>query len=281
MYYIAYIFYFIMDKTRIFRAVVGICFSLLLFSFGEPKLKKRITDKDFRYEFYVTDKAPEVREGRVYFWFKGGAIHQTEYGISGELLDDVFEKFYLNNQLAEQGEFKRGLRVGVWKSWYSNGTMKSYEYWDNGLKQGMSFLYDEQGRLLLKGRYKSDKKHGRWIDYKANDTTAYKLGNVVVSKPKKVKEVREGEVTKKGFFKRLFGKKESTEVDDKSNKDKEQSELKNQNKRKKNGVASEGKSRVTAKKQRNPKAEESKPKKSNFFTRLFSKKEKADASKGQ
>lgn len=269
-----------MDKTRIFKTVVGICFCFFLFSFGEPKLKKRITDKDFRYEFYVTDHEPEVREGRVYFWFKGGAIHQTEYGISGKLLDDVFEKFYLSNQLAEQGEFRKGLRVGVWKNWHSNGTMKSYEYWDNGLKQGMSFLYDEQGHLLLKGRYKSDKRHGRWIDYKTNDTLEYKFGNVIVAKPKKVKESKDGDVARKGFFKRLFGKKDSTAVDKKSNKDKGQTEEKSQKKPQEKGKASGDKLKASQK-QSSVKAEIAKPRKSNFLTRLFSKKKKPDANKGQ
>lgn len=251
---------------------------LLMLSFQEPRLKKKISDKEFRYEFFVTDKAPEVKEGRTYFWFKAGSIHQSEYGISGELLDDVFEKFYLSNQLAEQGEFRKGLRVGVWKTWHSNGTMKSYEYWDNGLKRGMSFLYDEQGHLILKGRYKSDKKHGRWIDYKTTDTLEYKLGNVVVAKPKKVKEAKEGDQVKKGFFKRLFGKKDSTVVDDKANKKNGQTELKSQKKLKEKVSIDKLK---TTKKQSSDKAEIEKPRKSNFFTRLFSKKKKADANKGQ
>lgn len=95
--------------------------SLLSFQEWEPNLKKRISDTSYRYEFYVTKDEPRVKSDRIYYWFKGGTIHNSENGISGELLHDVFEKFYLNNQLAEKGEFKKGLKVGLWKTWYANG----------------------------------------------------------------------------------------------------------------------------------------------------------------
>lgn len=98
-------------------------FGLLVFllgSFTPPNLKKRITDTEFRYEFYTTKKEVSAKQDRLYYWFKGGAIHSSEYGVSGELLDGEFEKFYLNNQLAEKGEFKKGLKEGLWKTWHCN-----------------------------------------------------------------------------------------------------------------------------------------------------------------
>ena len=62
------------------------------FSFNSYDLKKRITDKSFRYEFYTTNENVKVKTNRFYYWFKGGAIHASEYGVSGELLDGEFEK---------------------------------------------------------------------------------------------------------------------------------------------------------------------------------------------
>ncbi|RXR31872.1 hypothetical protein EQG68_09390 [Flavobacterium piscinae] len=98
-------------------------FGLFIFLFGSfaiPNLKKRITDKEYRYEFYTTQKEVSAKQDRLYYWFKGGAIHSSEYGVSGELLDGEFEKFYLSNQLAEKGVFKKGLKDGLWKTWHWN-----------------------------------------------------------------------------------------------------------------------------------------------------------------
>ncbi|WP_291131233.1 toxin-antitoxin system YwqK family antitoxin [Flavobacterium sp. UBA7682] len=252
-------------KTKGFNWFLGSLIVLSLFSFQEPKLKKRITDKEFRYEFYVTDAAPEIKSERIYYWFKAGAIHNSEYGIAGELLDDTFEKFYLNNQLAEKGSFNRGLRVGVWKTWYSNGVMKTNEYWDEGKKKGMSFLYSEQGLLIEKGRFRSNRKHGKWINYISKDTTLYNYGEKVVPKPKKVKEKKTDEEEKPSFFKRIFTKK-----------DKSKSESKTNSKTNLKGDKSKSGKEVKS----SQKKVESGDKKDGFFKRLFSKKKKPN-DKGQ
>ena len=194
--------------------VVASLLVLLLVSFDEPKLKKRITDKEFKYEFYVTDKSPQVKPERVYYWFKGGAIHNSESGISGELLDDVFNKFYLSNQLAEQGAFNRGLKKGAWKTWHANGTLESFQYWDEGRRNGNYKRYSDSGTLIEKGRYRANKKQGQWIDFSTNDTVVFDKGNIVPKKivvkplPKEPSVESEPGTKKPGFFKRLFTKKD-------------------------------------------------------------------------
>lgn len=215
----------------------------LLFSFQEPKLKKRITDTSFKYEFYVTDKEPEVESDRIYYWFKGGAIHNSEYGVSGNLLDDTFDKFYLNNQLAEQGSFNKGLKVGLWKTWYENGAVETTQYWDEGRKKGFFYHYTQDGQLMEKGRYRADKKQGKWINYISKDTISYKKGEIVAAKVKGKKL--------NDFFKRLV-----TKID-----------------RSKDPVK-ETKAKSTKKSKTPSVKTNSKQKKKGFFQRLFSKKEK-------
>lgn len=252
-------------KTKGINWFLGGVIVLTLFSFQEIKLKKRITDKEFRYEFYVTHKEPEIKSQRTYYWFKAGAIHNSESGIAGQLLDDAFEKFYLNNQLAEKGEFRKGLRVGVWKTWYQNGVIKTNQYWDEGKKKGMSFLYSEQGELIEKGRFRSDKKHGKWINYISKDTTLYNYGEKVIPKPKKEKVIKEnadGE-KKPSFFKRLFSKKNKSNSETKSSS-KEDSKPNSKN------------SKLKANKEVKSSDKKTKTVENNegFFKRLFSKKKK-------
>lgn len=168
------------------------------FSFTATSLKKRISDRNFRYEFYTTDKSVNLKQDREYYWFKGGLIHNSEYGMAGELLHDEYLKLYHSNQLAEAGTYKYGLKEGYWKTWYETGALQSKTYWDEGQKDGSYYSYDPTGFLTEEGHYKNNRKHGRWINYISTDTMQYRKGQLV---HKKVKD------TTPGFIKRLFIKK--------------------------------------------------------------------------
>ncbi|MGK4569003.1 toxin-antitoxin system YwqK family antitoxin [Flavobacterium sp. 3HN19-14] len=173
-------------KTKLLNILLVVAFALQ--SFSDPYTIKRITDTEFKYEFYTTDKVITPKENRTYYWFKGGAIHNSQSGMAGLLLDGDFTKMYLNNQLAEQGEFSNGLRNGLWKTWYPNGILESSQYWKKGRRKNTYQHFDISGKMLEKGEYKKGLKDGEWIDYTKNDTTSYKKGIVVVKKPKLTKE---------------------------------------------------------------------------------------------
>ncbi len=257
-------------KTFGIYKLLGVVLVLSLFSFQEwnPNLKKRITDTRYRYEFYVTSNEPDVRKDRTYYWFKGGTIHTSENGISGELLHDKFEKFYLNNQLAEKGEFSRGLKVGMWKTWHANGVLESTQYWNEGKRRGMYYHYSDEAILIEKGSYYTGKKQGAWINFVTKDTVTYNNGEIkAVSEKDLAREAKIKENKAKRKAKREAERKEKTAA-----KTKKKSETDKTNANKK--VNSKGNSK-TKTSNKSPKA-----KKDNFFKRLFSKKEKSNA-KGQ
>lgn len=206
--------------------------ALLLQSFVDPYSKKKITDKEFKYEFYTTLDKINPKDNTTYYWFKGGAIHNATEGVAGELLEGPFLKFYLNNQLAEQGEFKKGKKIGLWKTWYNNGTLCTETHWKSGKLKGKFIAYNEKGEMIEKGNYANNKKQGRWINYKTKDTLKFRNDMVVVKKNKVKKAIDKKEdqtkttdhkittktaenknnlklkkVKKEGFFKRLFSKK--------------------------------------------------------------------------
>lgn len=179
-------------------------FALFLQSFSDPYTMKRISDKEFRYEFYTTDKKVKAKDNKIYYWFKGGLIHNAQAGFVGELLDDKFVKTYNSNQIAEQGTFRKGLKIGLWKTWYNNGIVATTQKWCNGLRSGAFYSYDEKGLLIEKGKFRKNEKHGVWIDYIKKDTIVYKKGVVFI---KKIKEEKDNHNDKPNFFKRLFRKK--------------------------------------------------------------------------
>ncbi|MFL9843560.1 toxin-antitoxin system YwqK family antitoxin [Flavobacterium rhizosphaerae] len=192
-----------------------------MFSFSDTSLKKRISDENYRYEFYTTNKKVSPRSDRNYYWFKGGRIHQSEEGVAGELLHDEFLKFYHSNQLAESGLFKNGLREGVWKTWFEDGTLQSVADWHKGQKDGKSQEFDKNGDLLETGRYRNNKKHGVWII--AKDTLQYKKGILLL----KAADTIAPKTEKPKFWKRIFKKKQDKPDDSKKvKKSKEQKTVK-------------------------------------------------------
>ncbi len=196
-------------------------FIFLLGSFAIPNLKKRITDTEYRYEFYTTQKEVSSKQDRLYYWFKGGAIHSSEYGVSGELLDGEFEKFYLSNQLAEKGVFKKGLKDGLWKTWHKNGMISTEIYFSSGQKNGTFYGYDENGKLTEKGKFKKNKKHGKWINFTQKDTVEYRKGEVFVKVPEKPYMPQTREQWKKEREERITARKAKRDAKKKAKEQKE------------------------------------------------------------
>lgn len=169
-------------KTIILRLLFLLFFVFILTSFDDPYTIKRTSDKDFRYEFYTTDKKITPNKNKTYYWFKGGLIHEAQGGITGDLLDNKFIKMYHTNQLAEQGRFKKGVKVGVWKTWYQNGLLATVQNWNDGLRSGSYLHYDQNGILIETGRFMSNLKNGKWINVENKDTILYKKGKNIKQK---------------------------------------------------------------------------------------------------
>lgn len=234
------------------KIFIAVFISILLVSFTDPYTIKRVSDKDYRYEFYTTEKTNTIKNTKNYYWFKGGLIHSSQGGEAGQLLHDNFKKFYHSNQLAEQGRFKKGLKVGLWKTWFQNGTLETTQEFSNGFLSGNFQKFDAKGNLIEKGKFQQGKKQGKWINYISKDTIQFKQGKIFVPKPKLTKEekilAKEAKLKEKEVLK--------------LQKEKEK-EIKKANKE--NPQVKKGKSKTTPKE---------KNKKENFFTSLFSKKEK-------
>jgi antitoxin component YwqK of YwqJK toxin-antitoxin module len=248
-------------KTKKLQLFLCTIVALLLISFSDPYTIKRISDLNFRYEFYTTSKKIKPKSNKIYYWFKGGLIHNAQAGVAGELLNEKFTKMYHSNQLAEQGEFKNGLKVGLWKTWHPNGIVETTQYWDNGLKKGLFYHYDKNGDVIEKGNFKTDKKQGQWIDYVKKDTIIFKKGVVFVEKPKLSKEEKKKQKEEKK--KTAAAKKALKEVEKAKKAAEKQAEKADKNKPKTNTT------------------NEGKPQKNGFFKRLFAKKQPKQNTNGQ
>lgn len=135
-----------------------------------------------------TDKITVSHHDRIYFWYGSNAIHQTEGGFSGRLLNGQYQEFYADKNLREQGEFKDGLKDGVWQSWSENGLLKEFVNWKAGQKHGDFEFYNADGNLLQSGKYKHNLFDGKIRNYKGTDSVQvvkYKAGKLITETPGK------------------------------------------------------------------------------------------------
>lgn len=124
-----------------------------LFTFSQELLKQSVNIKQdgLTCKFYVLDQDEKgiknYNDSKYYYWFKAQKVMSTQGGSSGNLLDGVFQSFYSNNQLFEQGSFEKGLKTGEWKRWDFNGTLIRTENWKNGKLSGKQTEYDGKGQV--------------------------------------------------------------------------------------------------------------------------------------
>lgn len=82
---------------------------------------------------------------------------------------------YLNNEE----------RHGLWKSFYENQNLWSICDYTNGVREGRSMVYYQNGSLMTSGFFKNDKLDSTWVAFDEHgDTvgvTQYKHGTVIYS----------------------------------------------------------------------------------------------------
>ena len=119
---------------------------------------------DYQVSFFTLPsdaKTGKTKLERNYHWLAGRQINVTSGGYSGKLLHGSFTSFYLDKQLKEQGDFKKGLKQGEWKKWNADGSLASRIHYSNGLKNGSFYNYNEKGILIEQGNYSDDKLSGK------------------------------------------------------------------------------------------------------------------------
>ena len=111
----------------------------------------------------------------IYYWYDNGKIHFNQSGIAEFPLHGKYSVFDLKGKLTCSGEFQKGLKIGEWKYWYPNGSIKRTENYKEGQLKGKPTCYDDQGNLVTKKSSKNffsifSKKHGTKDSIIKNDS---------------------------------------------------------------------------------------------------------------
>jgi antitoxin component YwqK of YwqJK toxin-antitoxin module len=107
----------------------------------------RVVDDNNRDQIHIVDSTqeiqvdilpyknePKIKNDRYYYWYLRNIIHSTQGGYSGQLLNGHYTAFYPDKNLKEEGDFKTGLKDGVWKTWNRKGDLTNVANWDEGIQ---------------------------------------------------------------------------------------------------------------------------------------------------
>lgn len=108
--------------------------------------------------------------------------HKIGYFENGKR--EGLHSWHDDNKLTSEGDFSKGLRVGIHKSWYKNGQLKEQGKYSNDLRVGLHREWHSNGELLKQGKYLRDNPtgiHKEWNyygvlineDYWVNNHLAY------------------------------------------------------------------------------------------------------------
>jgi hypothetical protein len=138
-------------------------------------LKRAIYDGDKYIKFHILDPDVHIRKldsDKFYTWTKSQKIQTTQGGASGDLLNGLYSSFYKNNQLEEQGEYKRGLKHGKWIKWNDDGIIIWECRFRKGKKIGRELNYNNEGALIFERKY-----FGRTIRTQKEDSVIIQRGS--------------------------------------------------------------------------------------------------------
>ncbi|MBI2269785.1 MAG: hypothetical protein HYU69_05435 [Bacteroidetes bacterium] len=115
----------------------------------------------------VCNKKSKIRYSDTlkYYWYGTNKIIITQGASDGKILHGKYSTFYYNNNLKEQGFFKKGMQNGQWKKWNSTGIIQDISNWHKGYRQGKQILFDSAGNKASELSYKKGKLHGPFVIY--------------------------------------------------------------------------------------------------------------------
>ena len=111
-----------------------------------------------------------VRHGAFSSWYHGsGAPNVVATYADGEL-DGLYRRFYETprDQIAEEIEYRAGLRHGRWVLYHANGGVKERGTFMNDLAEGLFVGFHENQQKRHEGQLKQGKRDAVWTEWYSN-----------------------------------------------------------------------------------------------------------------
>ncbi len=110
----------------------------------------------------VTNK---LREGIWTYYHKNSKAVMTIENYIHDKLEGIRKVFYIDGIVAEECNYKDGLKEGISKKYSKKGKLIEESIFSKGVLEGVYKVYDESGDIVITGKFKNDLKKGMWYYY--------------------------------------------------------------------------------------------------------------------
>jgi len=101
--------------------------------------------------------------GLLTTFYDNGKIKSIEH-YNNMNQDGEWKKFYENGNLMEISNWRNNQLNGKYIQHSENGVIESMAYYQNGLREGVAFFYNDfSNKPLIKGEFRAGNKHGDWL----------------------------------------------------------------------------------------------------------------------
>lgn len=118
-----------------------------------------------KVDVFVSAIQVDVYKNLLYYSYYNNELHQTQGAYSGHLAHGRYAIYGQQHDIQSLGYFDKGLKPGLWKTWYVGGQLKTLENWSYGQKRGIYEKYHPNGELDQKGIFKNNEMDGKWYSY--------------------------------------------------------------------------------------------------------------------
>lgn len=112
----------------------------------------------------------QIKQAKNYFNSDSSKISEVyHYSVKDSTLNGTYESFYLNGSLKTFGWYEKNHPDSVWVYYYENGRKKAEGRFKKGIPNGKWKYYYENGNIKSEGRLVGNSKEGPWKFYYEND----------------------------------------------------------------------------------------------------------------
>jgi len=115
--------------------------------------------------FFLSFHLVSFSNKTTYKFPQGEVIEKYRLNKAGEM-NGRYRAYRPNGVKIESGRYKKDMKVGTWREFYSNGITRSKtKYGKYGMKHGGYTSYHQNGNVYEKGEYRYNLKTGLWRTY--------------------------------------------------------------------------------------------------------------------
>jgi len=98
-----------------------------------------------------------------YYWYFSDQVNANKGGYHGNMLHGTYTVFDKEKHMITQGQFNKGLKNGLWRSWYPDGNKKNTVFWKDGLLDGKAVYFNPDGTVYMSIEYRYGKRNGEQV----------------------------------------------------------------------------------------------------------------------